>query len=171
MPKCIKSKSLCKINKIDMILVKKKKEFKLLKHGLISSQWKTWPSVIQFKFNCIKSIKQPGNTNCVLGFPGGAGVKNPPANAEDAGSIPESGRSPRKGNGNPLQYSCLKNPMDRGTWRATAHGVSKESDETEWLNVTIFHGKKKCLRVLRGPVRTAYSTYSSFTISTNITHH
>ena len=51
------------------------------------------------------------------GFPGGAGVKNPPANAGDArdvGSIPGSGRSLRGGNGNPLQYSCLGNPMDRG---------------------------------------------------------
>ena len=44
---------------------------------------------------------------------GGSVVKNPPANAEDVGSIPESGRSPGRGNGNPLQYSCLENPMDR----------------------------------------------------------
>ena len=46
------------------------------------------------------------------------------------GSIPESGRSPGGGNGNPLQYSCLKNPMDRGDWQATVHGVAKESDTT-----------------------------------------
>ena len=52
----------------------------------------------------------------LLGFPGGSVVKNPPANAGDAGLIPESGRSPGRGNGNPLQYSCLENPMDRGTW-------------------------------------------------------
>ena len=44
-------------------------------------------------------------------------VKNPPANAEDAGLIPGSGRSPGEGNGNPLQYSCLENPMDRGAWQ------------------------------------------------------
>ena len=43
----------------------------------------------------------------------------------DTGSIPESGRSPGEGNGNPLQYSCLENPMDRGAWRATVHGVAK----------------------------------------------
>ena len=48
-----------------------------------------------------------------LGFPGGSVVKNPPANAGDAGSIPGSGRSPGEGNGNPLQYSCLENPMGR----------------------------------------------------------
>ena len=51
-------------------------------------------------------------------------VKNPPANPgdiRDKGLIPGSGRSPREGNGNPLQYSCLENPMDRGAWQATVH--------------------------------------------------
>ena len=55
-------------------------------------------------------------------------VKNLSANAgdvRDAGSIPRSGRSPGGGHGNPLQYSCLDNPTDRGTWRATAHGVAE----------------------------------------------
>ena len=55
-------------------------------------------------------------------------VKNLPANAgdiRDMGSIPGSGRSPGGGHGNPLQYSCLENPMDRGTWRATVHRVAK----------------------------------------------
>ena len=55
-------------------------------------------------------------------------VKNPPANAGDTGdvgSIPGLGRSPRGGNDNPLQYSCLENPMDRGAWRAPVHGVAK----------------------------------------------
>ena len=62
------------------------------------------------------------------GFPGGSVVKNPPANAGDADPIPGSGRSPGEGNGNPLQYSCLGNPMDREAWWATVHGVAKESD-------------------------------------------
>ena len=55
-------------------------------------------------------------------------VKNLPANAgdaKDAGSIPGSGRSPGEGNGNPLQYSCLENSTDRGTWLATVHGATK----------------------------------------------
>ena len=60
------------------------------------------------------------------GFPGGSVVENPPTNAEDAGSIPGLGRSPGEGNGNPLQYSCLGNPMDRGPWMATVHGVVEE---------------------------------------------
>ena len=62
------------------------------------------------------------------GFPGGAVVKNPHANAGDArglGSIPESGRSPEGGNGNPLQHSCLENFVDRGAGRAAVHGVAK----------------------------------------------
>ena len=52
-------------------------------------------------------------------------VKNPPVDARDMDSIPGSGRSPGEGNGNPLQYSCLENPMDGGAWWATVHGVTK----------------------------------------------
>ena len=59
-----------------------------------------------------------------LGFPGDSVVKNPPANAGDAGSIPNPGRCPGEGN-TLLQYSCLGNPMDRGTWQATVHWVAK----------------------------------------------
>ena len=58
-------------------------------------------------------------------FPSGSVVKTLPAKTGDAGSIPGSRRSPREGKGNPLQYSCLENPMDRGAWRATVHGVTK----------------------------------------------
>ena len=62
-----------------------------------------------------------------MGFPGGLVVKNPPdssGDARDSGSIPGSGRFPGEGNDNPLQYSCLENHMDRGTWYATLHGVA-----------------------------------------------
>ena len=61
-----------------------------------------------------------------MGFPGGSVVKNLPANPGDMGLIPESGKSPGEGNGNPLQYSCLGNSMDRRAWWAIVHGVSKE---------------------------------------------
>ena len=60
------------------------------------------------------------------GFPGGSVVKSPPANAGNSGSIPGLGRSPGEGSGNPLQYSCLGNPMDGGAWQATIHGVTEE---------------------------------------------
>ena len=61
-------------------------------------------------------------------------VKKLPANAGDTGSIPESGRSPGGGCGNPLQYSCLENPMDRGAWWATVHRVSKSWTRLKWLS-------------------------------------
>ena len=67
------------------------------------------------------------------GFPGGSVVKYLPANAGDAGSVPGLGRSPGEGNGNPLQYSCLENFMDRGVWQAAALRVT-ESDTTEQLS-------------------------------------
>ena len=64
------------------------------------------------------------NTTLSL-FPGGSEVKASACNAEDLGSIPGLGRSPEEGNGNPLQYSCLENPMDGGAWWAIVHGVAK----------------------------------------------
>ena len=60
-----------------------------------------------------------------MDFPGSSDGKASAYNAGDLGSIPGSGRSPGEGNGNPLQYSCLENPMDGGAWKATVHGVAK----------------------------------------------
>ena len=74
-------------------------------------------------------------------FPGGSVVKSTPANAGDArdpGLIPGSGRSPGKGNGNPLQYSCLENPMDRGAWWVTIQEVSKIwTPHSDWAHINI----------------------------------
>ena len=68
-------------------------------------------------------------------------------NVGDLGSIPELGRSPGEGNGNPFQYSCLENPMDRGAWQATIHGVAKS--RTQLRDFTFFHfGHQKCPHVL-----------------------
>ena len=65
-----------------------------------------------------------------MDFPGGSVVKNLPASAGDSGSVPGLGRLPGEGNGNPLQYSCLGNPVERGAWRAAVCGLAKESDTT-----------------------------------------
>ena len=70
------------------------------------------------------------------GFPGGSEDKASACNAGDSGSIPELGRYSGEGNGNPLQYSCQENPMDRGAWRATVHGVAKS--QTQLSNSTFF---------------------------------
>ena len=67
------------------------------------------------------------------------GVKNPPANAgdiKDAGLIPGSGRSPGGGYGNPRQYSCLENPLDRGAWQAAVHGVAQSRTQLNQLSTT-----------------------------------
>ena len=64
-------------------------------------------------------------TPVFLGFPCGSAGKESACNKGDLGSIPWLGRSPGEGNGSPLQYSCLENPMDRGAWRATVHGVTR----------------------------------------------
>ena len=72
----------------------------------------------------------PGMSNgwslsSITGIPGSSVEKKPPASEGDAGLIPGLGRSPGEGNGNPLRYSCLGNPKDRGAWRTTIHGVAK----------------------------------------------
>ena len=68
-----------------------------------------------------------GNTMLIVwGFPGGSVVKNSPADVADTGLIPGSGKTLGETNVNPLQYSCLGNPLERGAWRAPVHGVTKE---------------------------------------------
>ena len=86
------------------------------------------------------NIRCSVNGSC-LGFVGDLVVKNLPAIARDVGSIPGSGRSSGEGHGNPLQYSCLENPMDRGAYWATVCGVAKESGSTEQLST---HARSNC---------------------------
>ena len=66
-----------------------------------------------------------GRHHTIVGLPGGSDSKESVCNVRDPGSVPGLGRSPGEGNGNPLQYSCLENSMNREAWQATVHGVSK----------------------------------------------
>jgi len=85
-------------------------------------------------------------------------VKNPPANTRDAGSIPGSGNSPRGGHSNRLQYSCLENPMDRGAWRATVHGVTQSQTRLKRLSThTQSHSKTYILRLPGVRMQTSYN--------------
>ena len=79
-----------------------------------------------------------------LGFPGGSAVKNLPANAAEASSIPGLGRPPGGGNGNPLQYSCLENPKDREAWGAMVRGTAKS-----WTGFSDYTTTTKSLGKLR----------------------
>ena len=74
-----------------------------------------------------------------MDFPGGSDGKASAYNAGDLGSIPGSGRSPGKGNGNPLQYSCLENSVDGGAWQATVHGVAKNRTRLSDFTFTETH--------------------------------
>ena len=77
-----------------------------------------------------KPVNAPLKHIPITGFPDGSEIKNPPANAGDSSSILGLESFPGKGNGNPVQYSRLGNPKDRGAWRATVHGVTKELNTT-----------------------------------------
>ena len=95
-----------------------------------------------------KSWTQLSNfTYHIWEFPSGSDGKESACCARDPGSIPGSGRSPGEGNGNPLQYSCLENPMDRGTWQATVHGASQS--RTKLSDFTYFHLSYMAFTMLR----------------------
>ena len=80
-----------------------------------------------------------------MGFSGGSDCKESTCNAGDPGSITGSGRSPGEGNGNPLQYSCLGNPMDRGAWQATVHEITKS-----WTRRSDYGSPEMYHRLFRG---------------------
>ena len=82
---------------------------------------------------------QPCKLMTLLDSPGGPAVKSLPPSAGDPGWIPGFGKSPGEGNGNPLQYSCLENPVDRGAWRAAVHGVAKSQT---WLSVHVHENNR-----------------------------
>ena len=79
----------------------------------------------QFRYEAVLCTGRLAHRNASLGFSGGSDSKESAGSAEDLGSIPGLGRSPGEGNGNPFQYSCLENCMDRGAWQAAVQGVTK----------------------------------------------
>ena len=104
----------------------------------------------------IKQGKKEISISDLVNVPGASqvalGVKNSPANAgdiRDVGLIPGSGRSPGGRHGNPLQYSCLENPMDRGAWRATVHGNAKSWTWLEWLSQHACTSTSKACQLLQ----------------------
>jgi len=96
------------------------------------------------QYTGLRNVPTPQKTKSTTVYVGGASqvalvVKNPSANSgdiRDVGSIPGSGRFPGTGHGDPLQYSCLENPVDRGVWQVTVHGVM-ESDTTEYAHMCV----------------------------------
>ena len=99
--------------------------------------------LILLEYNCqINFFKwfpsfQRDHCNTLKGFSRGSVVKNPPINTGDANSILGLGRAPEGGHGNLLQYSCLENPMDRGAWQATVHGVPKSRTRLKPLSTSV----------------------------------
>ena len=94
-----------------------------------------------------------------MGLPSGTVVKNLSANAGDAGLIPQSGRSPGEGNGNPFQYSCLGNPMDRGAWRATVHAGCKELNMSEHACTRFYQSLSSMRKVISLPNNKHYTYF------------
>ena len=112
----------------------------------------------------------PDHLTCLQGFPGSSDGKASAYNAEDLGSIPMSGRSPGEGNGNPLQYSCLENPVDRGAWWAAAHRVTKS--RARLSDFTSLHLLTRLLRSLcagqEATVRTRHGTTDWFHVGKRV---
>ena len=121
------------------VLVMEEEAWHAAVHGVAKSRtWlSNWNELINFQIE--KSLSSVlGNSfwsyNYMPIFPGSSAVKNMPVNARDSGSIPELGRSPGKGNGNPFQYPCLQSSMDRRAWHATVHGVTKRRTQLrDWI--------------------------------------
>ena len=99
-------------------IVKDREATRLLAHAPVHEVVENWTQ-----------FSETTSTIRIKGFSGGSVVKNPPANAGDMGLILESGKSPGEANGNPLQHSCLGNPMDRRVWRATVCEVTKSQTQ------------------------------------------
>ena len=88
-------------------------------------KWKQWQTLFPWAPKLLWMVTAAMKLRLLLGLPCSLNGKESACNTGDPGSIPGSGRSSGEGNGNPLQYSCLENPMDSGTWQATVHRVTR----------------------------------------------
>ena len=120
-----------------------------------------WPKYWSFSFSISPSNNYLGLITFRMGFPGGSEVKVPACNLGNLGSIPGSGRFPGEGNVNPLQYSCLENPMDRGAWWATVHEVAKSQTRLSDFTFTFtFRIDWFCLLTVQGTLKTLLQHHS-----------
>ena len=116
-----------------------------------SSTWKSSSfstlSYLYVRFSHFFPYPNISNLGLILKHPGGSDRKESACNARDPGSIPGWGRSPGEGNGNPFQYSCLRNPLDRGAWRAIIHEVTKSGTWTvtnTFTGLMVYQGRFIC---------------------------
>ena len=91
----------------------------------MTGEWHLWSLGAAESLNCPALVEDIHRHSYSVAFPAGSDSEASAYNVGDLGSILGSGRSPGEGNGNPLQYSCLENPMDEEAWWATVHGVAK----------------------------------------------
>ena len=99
-----------------------------------------------------------------MAFPGGSDGKASAYNVGDPGSIPGLGRSPGEGNGNPLQYSCLENPMDGGAWLATVHGVAKSRTQLSDFTMYVYYIFEILKMYIQKQMLTMFTDFHRFVI-------
>ena len=124
----------------------RKQDFEVVREGYWNSQFQLNSTDTSVPLQSSYSV----GIHVIWGFPGGSEVKAFAYHVGNLGLIPELGRSPGEGNGNPLQYSCLENPMDGGAWWATVHGVAKS--RTQPIHFSSCHFAPTCFIIIFDPV-------------------
>ena len=125
-------------------MVKDREAWRAAVHGITSWTWLSdWTTTSITSLLC--ALYHDEELNLTKYFPGGSEDKESACKVGDLGSIPGLGRSPGEESGNPLQYSCLENPMDRGAWRSAIHGVTKSRTQLLKNIASIFQTASTCI--------------------------